>query len=33
MIAQGLWFSGAEDLGKTQTGSPATEALNAGGVG
>jgi len=29
----GLWFSDAEDLGKTQTGSPPTKAPNAGGVG
>ena len=33
IIAQGLQFSDAEDLGKTQTGSPLTEAPNAGGVG
>jgi len=32
-IAHELLFSGAEDLAKTQTGSPPTEAPNAGGVG
>jgi len=33
-IAQVLWFrpTDAENLGKTQTGSPPTEAPNAGGV-
>jgi len=31
-IAQGLQFSCAENLGKTQTGSPPAEAPNAGGV-
>jgi len=29
-IARRLWFSGAENFGKTQTGSPPTEAPNAG---
>jgi len=33
MIAQGLQFSNAQNFGKTQTGSPPTEAPNAGGVG
>jgi len=32
-IAQELYFFDAEDLGKTQTGSPPTEAPNARGVG
>jgi len=32
-ITQGLQFSDAEDFGKTQTGSSATESPNAGGVG
>ena len=32
-IAHGLYVSGAENLGKTQTGSSLTEAPNAGGVG
>jgi len=32
-IAQGLWFSVAENLGKTPTGSPPTDAPNAVGVG
>jgi len=31
-IAQGQQFSDAEDLGKTQTGSPPTEVPNGGGV-
>ena len=31
-IAQGLQFSCAENLGRTQTGSPPAEAPNAGGV-
>ena len=31
--AQGLYLSNAENLGKTQTGSPPTEAPNTGGVG
>jgi len=30
---QGLWFSGAKDLGRTQIGSPPMEVPNAGGVG
>jgi len=29
-IAQGLWFSGAEGLGKTQTGSPPVEEMQTG---
>jgi len=33
MIAQGLWFSDAENLGKTQMGSPPMAAPNAGKVG
>jgi len=32
-IAQGPYLSGAENLGQSQTGSPATEAPNAGGIG
>jgi len=32
-IAQGLEFSDAIDLSETRTGSPPTEAPNAGGVG
>jgi len=32
-IAQGIWFSDVENLGKTQAGSPPTETPNAGGVG
>jgi len=32
-IAQGLQFFDAENLGKTQMGSPPAEALNAGRVG
>jgi len=32
-IARGLYFSDAENLGKTQTGSLPTEAPNAGAVG
>jgi len=32
-IAQGLWFSVAENLGKTRAGSSPTEARNSGGVG
>ena len=32
-VAQTLYFSDAEDLGKTQTGSPPMEAPTAGGVG
>jgi len=32
-IAQGLWFSVAIDLSKTQTGSPQMEVPNAGGAG
>jgi len=31
MIAHGLQFSDAEDIDKTQTGSPPTEAPDAGG--
>jgi len=30
-IAQGFWLSDAENLGKTQMGSPPTKAPNAGG--
>jgi len=33
MIAHGLWFSDAEDLGEIQMGSPATGAPSAGVVG
>jgi len=33
MIAQGLWFFDAENLRKTQNGSPPAEVPNAGEVG
>jgi len=32
-IARGFQFAAAENIGKTQTGSPLTETSNAGGVG
>jgi len=33
MIAQGLWFSDAENFSKTRTWSSRTQAPDAGGVG